>query len=69
MKKLFVLLAMVAFVVSFASCAKVCECKESKSGYTFSEPIKVLGVKVYKNCKALQDERNSIDPDGDWTCK
>ena len=69
MKKLFVMLFVVAIGFAFASCSKVCECKESKSGEVMSEPIKALGVKLYKNCKALQNELNSDYPDEDWSCK
>ena len=59
---------MVAFIASFASCSKVCSCTD-RTGYTESVPIKVLGIKAYKNCKDLQNSLNSGDETVDWKCK
>ena len=69
MKKALVIFAVAAFVMTFASCSKVCSCTEKNTGEHWSEPIKVLGVKVYKNCKDLQKHMNADEPGSDWKCK
>jgi len=81
MKKLLAILVAIAFVASFASCSKTCSCTEAKTGEFESGPIKVLGVKLYKNCKEWAKDLNQYEVwdknageygeyvTPDWTCK
>lgn len=77
MKKLFVVLTVAAFAVSFASCSKTCSCTEANTGKSESNLLSVLGVKEYKNCKEMAKGMNNdkvLDDNGNyvtanWSCK
>ena len=70
MKKLFFALVIGGALIA-TSCGKKCNCTSSEAGYPNVEvnlnDYKLLGVKLYNNCKDYQDMLNLSG--GDYKCK